>query len=300
VLATVNPDAANYASGNNGDSSADPATTKDVLATLTDTSNNSYSITSENGSNDRYIIIKLNQDAGNYNKVELEMSVRYNNGTNLQIYPYSGDTTINTGTVADGISRSSSSSYITETIDVTAAAKTMSGKGWIKFRIKPDPRRSATVYIAKVQINLTQNPVSGGTATNPPGTLTAAPNDTSAPTAPTGLTANSNYYDRVDLTWNASTDTSGVSGDVCAVCHGSTASQQVKDVISRGNATCSDCHTIHTEADITAAHTGIALPTTPWECAKCHSNVLSLEHSANAVLVTEAKRSQWTWVRYMS
>lgn len=284
VLTTVNPDAANYASGNNGDSSADPKSTTNVLTTLTDNSNSTYSTTTENGSNDRYVIVKLNQDAGNYNKVELKMTVRYNNSTNLQIYPYTSDTTINTASAVDGLYRSSSSNYITETIDVTAAAKTMSGKGWMKFRIKPDSNKSATIYIANVQINLTQNPVSGGTATNPPGTLAATPNDTTAPAVPAGLTASSNYYDRVDLTWTASTDTSGVSGDVCAVCHTTTASQQVKDAIAAGNAACGACHTIHTEADITAAHTGNALPAIPWACAKCHSNVLSLEHSANATL----------------
>lgn len=286
IVITVNPDAANYATGNNGDSSADPSSTTNVLTILTDNSNSTYSATQENGSSDRYVIVKLNKDAANYSKIELKMSVRYYNGTSLQIYPYSSDTAINTAAFADGLSRSSSSSYITETIDVTMAAKTMSGFGWMKFRIKPDPNRSASAYIANVQFVLTQNPLSGGTVTNSPGTVVSNLNDTVVPTAPTGLQGSTSYYDRIDLTWTASTDSGAVIGEAntCGLCHSSSAPAGVKTAVSNHNANCSACHTIHTDADIIAAHTGNALPTTPWACAKCHSNILSLEHSANAML----------------
>lgn len=291
VATTVNPDSARYANGsNNGDSSADPSSTSDVLASLTDSSNSSYSDVREDGSQDRYIFVQLNKEAGDYTKVELKMSVRYNNSTNLIIYPYqSNGTSINTSSTyyVKGASRSSSSSYITETIDVTKAAQAMKGFGWMKFRIKPDPNKSSTsVYIAKVELVLSQNPVSGGTATNPPGTLTPNSNDTAAPSTPSGLTGTTNYYDRVDLTWSASTDTGGVTGNTCAVCHSATARQQAKDAVTAKNANCSACHIIH--ADITTAHTGPVLPTTPSNCSGCHSNVLSVEHSNNAKLAHNA------------
>lgn len=291
VVATVNPDSARYVNGsNNGDSSADPSSTSDVLASLTDTSNSSYSDVRENGSQDRYIFVNLNKEAGDYTKVELKMNVRYNNSGNLIIYPYqSNGTSINTSSTyyVKGASRSSSSNYITETIDVTKAAQAMKGYGWMKFRIKPDPSGSGdSFYIAKVELVLSQSPVSGGTATNPPGTLTPNSNDTAAPSAPSGLTGTTNYYDRVDLTWTASTDTGGVTGNTCAVCHSATTRQQAKDAVAAKNANCSACHTLH--ADIATAHTGPALPTTPSNCSGCHSNVLSVEHSNNAKLAHNA------------
>ena len=288
VVSTVNPDAARYATGNNGDSAADPTSTTDVRTKLTDNSTGTYSTVRENGSSDQYIFVKINKDAGDYTNVELKLSVRYYNGTNLTIYPYSTDTAINTNTAytVDGLSRSSSSSYITETIDVTKAANAMNGLGWMKFRIKPDPAKSASVYIANVQVVLTQSPTSGGTATNPPGTLTSTPGDTTAPSAPTGLAGTANYYDRVDLTWTASTDTGSAAGDSCAVCHSAAALQPVKDAIAAKNANCSACHAIH--ADINTVHTGNALPTTPWQCSGCHTNVLSIEHSAGATLKNNA------------
>ena len=287
VVSTVNPDLAKYASGNNGDSAADPTSTTDVLAKLTDNSTSTYSTVKENGSSDPYIFTKVNKDASVYSKVELKLSVRYYNGTNLTVYPYSTDTAVNTNTAytVDGPSRSSSSSYTTETIDVTKAAQAMKDFGWMKFRIKPDPAKSASVYIANVQVVLTQSPTSGGTATNPPGTITPNSNDTTAPTAPSGLTGTAGYYDRVDLTWTASTDTRP-GGDTCAVCHTTTATQRVKDAVTAKNANCSACHDIH--PNLTTAHTGPVLATTPWNCSSCHTNILSTEHSSNAVLQNNA------------
>lgn len=283
---TVDPDEARYASGNNGDSSSDPNSTTDVLSRLTDNSYNTYYPVRENGSSDQYIFIKLNREAKDYSRVELKMTVRYNNSGNLVIYPYSSDTGINNNStyVVDGPYHYSSSNYMTETIDVTKAARAMDGLGWMKFRIKPDPRRSSTVYVADVQVVLTQNAVSGGTASNPPGTLPSAPNDTTAPTAPMGLTGTSNYYDRIDLTWTASSDQGAAAGEssTCVLCHGSNARADAKAAVSSHNANCSACHVIH--ADITTAHSGPALPTTPWACSQCHSNVVSLEHSANATM----------------
>ncbi|MHB9093790.1 MAG: cytochrome c3 family protein, partial [Eubacteriales bacterium] len=288
---TVNPDIARYASGNNGDSSSDPSSTTDVLARLTDNSTSTYSDVRENGSSDQYIFVKLNRDAKNYTKVELKLNVRYNDGANLTIRPYSTDTSINTNSsyTVDGPYRSSSSNYTTETIDVTNAAHAMDNFGWMKFRIKPDSNKTGTsIYVANVQVVLSQNPVSGGTATNPPGTLASSPNDTVAPTAPTGLAGTSNYYDRIDLTWIASTDQgpSVSESSTCVLCHGSTARADAKAAVTNKNANCSACHTIH--ANITTAHTGNALPTTPWVCGTCHSNVLSVEHSSNAVLKQNA------------
>ncbi len=288
VTTTVNPDSARYASGNNGDSSSDPSSTTNVLTQLTDNSNSTYSTVQENGSSDQYVFVNLNKDAKDYTKVELKMSVRYYNSTNLTIYPYSTSTSVNTNSAytVDGPNRSSSSSFITETIDVTKVAQAMNGFGWMKFRIKPDPAYSSkSVYIANVQIILTQNPVSGGTTANPPGTVPSQPSDTSTPTAPSGLSGAANYYDRIDLAWTASTDTASES-DTCALCHGSNVRQQAKDAVAAKNANCSACHTIH--SDTTTAHTGPALPTTPWDCAKCHTNVLSTEHSANATLQQNA------------
>jgi hypothetical protein len=283
--ATVNPDTAGYATGNNGDTAADPTSTTIVLTKLTDNSNSTYSTVRENSTSDQYVFVQVNKDAKDYSKVELKMSVRYYNAANLIIYPYTTSTAINTAATAyvKGLSNSSSSSYITQTIDVTNAAKTMNGLGWMKFRIKPDPARSASVYIANVQLILTTTPVSGGIVSNLSGTLTANSNDTSAPTVPTGFAGIANYYDLIDLTWTASTDAIGSgAGDTCAVCHSSTVRQQVKDAITANNANCSACHVIH--ADINTAHTANALATVPWACSKCHSNILSIEHSSGAVM----------------
>lgn len=288
VITTQNPDLARYASGNNGDSSSDPSSTTDVLSKLTDNSNSTYSTVKENGSSDQYIFVQVNKDAKDYTKVELKMSVRYYiryyNGTNLTVYPYNSDgTSINTGSayIVDGPARSSSSSFITETIDVTKAAQAMSGFGWMKFRIKPDPGRSASVYIADVQLVLTQNAASGGSVSNPPGDLSPNSGDTVAPSVPTGLTARADYYDRVDLSWTASTDTGGAGSEAqtCALCHSSAAPDRVKTAVQNKNANCSACHDIH--GDIATVHTApdFGFTSYNWNCSKCHSAVLTEEHA---------------------
>ncbi len=291
VATTVNPDEAKYASTGNGDTSADPYSTTDVLARLTDNSDTTYSSVREYGTSDQYVIIKGLSDSKDYTKVELKVRVQYRGTTNLAIYPYnSNGTSINTNTsyIVDGPSRSSSSTWYTETIDVTKAAQSMQGFGWMKFRLKPDASRSATMYIANVQVVLTKAGTSGGTAVNPPGTLTSTPNDIVAPPTPTGLAGVANYYDRIDLSWDAVTDSAGGSSGngSCAVCHSASTPQNAKDAVAAKNANCSACHAIH--ADITTVHTGAALATTPWNCTGCHSNVLSVEHSSSAKLKQNA------------
>ncbi|MFZ5641176.1 MAG: hypothetical protein ACOY4Q_10885 [Bacillota bacterium] len=58
------------------------------------------------------------------------------------------------------------------------------------------------------------------------------------------------------------------------------------DAVAAKNANCSACHDLH--GDIATIHTGNALPTTPWQCSGCHTNVLSVEHSADATLEQNA------------
>lgn len=281
---TSNPNSAAYASGNNGDSAQDPSSTTNALSNLTDNRTGTYYTIRENGTSDQYVFVQLTQDAKAYSKVELKLSVRYYNGTNLTVYPYSNNNTINTNatyTVA-GPSRSSSSSYITETIDVTKAAKAMEGLGWMKFRIKPSSSKSASVYLANVQLVVTPNAAPGGTATNPSGALPATPNDPYAPTAPTNLAGTSPYYDWVTLNWTAATDTTVVSSESCSVCHTATAPQKVKDAVTNNNANCSACHTVHS-IDFTSLHLAPSYGSTQWACDKCHSKSLNVEHASRGL-----------------
>lgn len=80
----------------------------------------------------------------------------------------------------------------------------------------------------------------------------------------------------------------------CNSCHGPAADPVVKAAITAGAASkeCATCHNTSAttaglkpvHSDLNAAHTGPALATTPTNCAKCHSNIVTTEHSGGAVL----------------
>jgi flagellar hook assembly protein FlgD len=84
----------------------------------------------------------------------------------------------------------------------------------------------------------------------------------------------------------------------CNSCHGPASDPIVKAAITAGVASneCATCHKIGAtqaglkavHADIGIAHTGPALATTPTNCAKCHTKVVSDEHSNKSVMTHNA------------
>jgi hypothetical protein len=299
VSATLKPGDAQYGENIDADISPDSnikSLSPSALTRLTDgkdSNGGSYDVTVlEKGNDDEWIYVRLNNyDAKNYASVKLMIraSWKYSISTgDLWIYPYKSDgLNIDPGArVTYNINNPSNNGNFTNyTIDVTSAARKMDGYGWLKFRIKPGSlSKDRDVRISEVRIVLDSSTAQTSTTT-PDSTLTpVSSNDVTPPTVPGNLTAKAFNPYQIDLAWTASTDQGPTVSEsaTCVLCHGSTTTQRAKDAVTGKNANCSACHNLH--GDITTIHTGNALPTTPWKCGTCHTNILSIEHSAGAVL----------------
>jgi len=298
---TLKPNDAQYSEGIDGDTKTDgnfKSLSPSALTRITDekdSAGGSYDVTvREDGSSDKWIYARIGSyDARNYSTIKVMIRAAWKDKVStgdFWIYPYnSDDKNIDTSAVIKyNISNPSSGSTFTNyTIDVTNAAHKMDGFGWLKFRIKPGSySKGRDVRVSEVRIIL-ENSSTGETSTTTPDSIlnTVSSNDTTPPTDPSNLTAKTFNSAQIDLTWTASTDEGAKASesDTCVLCHSGSVRQQVKDAVAGHNANCSACHTIH--GDITTAHTGPALPSSPWRCSGCHTNVLSIEHSSNSVLV---------------
>jgi len=295
---TVNPTAAAYSNqSNNGDSSSDggfSSLSPSVLTRLTDgkdSTGGSYDVrVEENGSSDRWIYVRVNQDAKNATKVVLNIRASWRDRDdkgNFLIYPYqSNGTSINTsGVVNYSISRPSYNGNFTNySIDVTAAAHTMDNFGFMKFRIKPGndgSRREA--YISEVDYVITSDSATTGSGTLPgdPGTstITGTGGDSTPPSTPANLTAQGISSSQIDLNWTASTDPAQTVNQTgqsnCLRCHDSTQSNVQSAIVTR-NTNCDACHTVHGDPALLHNSTYVLNPT--MDCAKCHQSRVDNEH----------------------
>lgn len=285
----MNPTSAYYCEGN-GDSSSDN-NKSNALSALTNnrdstSSSDSYQIREDGSSNDRYVWVRLdNTDARDYKAVKLELRFRWYNkdsSGNILVYPYKSDgTNINTSTVVDYKMSNLSTNWVTHTIDVTNAAKTMNNFGWMKFRIKPGTAGGEErAYLSEVRIILENDQTSATGVTTTSSSIAQEQNgDSTPPTAPTNLVAIAKNSVQIDLNWTASTDVgpTTINNGTCTLCHNSTARQQVKDAVADGKITCDSCHTIH--SDVNTQHTVSVFPNDlNVNCAQCHTKVVTTEH----------------------
>lgn len=294
----VNPSSAYYCEGN-GDSYSDN-NKYNALSALTNgrdstSSSDSYQIR-EDGSSDKYVWVRLNNtDAKDYKAIKLELRFRWyssDSSGNILVYPYqSNGSSINTSGVVNYKMTNLNTNWVTHTIDVTTAAKTMNNFGWMKFRVKPgSDGREERAYLSEVRIILENDATAETGVTTPDSFIAQDSNngDTTPPTAPSNLAGVAVNSVQVNLNWTASTDvgppppapdTSGT----CKVCHSSTYQYQdptmsrdkVNAAVANNQTKCDSCHTIHN--DIETAHT-TTLPTTPWNCSGCHKSTLTEEH----------------------
>jgi hypothetical protein len=297
----LNPDVAKYGEKIDADRDYDRNIKSDVTTKLSDNNDSSDVEIREDGSNDKWVYVKVNKEAGDYSAIKIKVRYRWDEDDsygNLLFYPYKSDgTNINTGSVVDYKISSPRDYWKWAEVDVTSAAHTMDGFGWIKFRIKPGQDGSRErADLTEVRIIL-ETP--GGTITEASTTtaFSTIPADTSGtdtvpPTDPANLTAVPYNSAQIDLAWTASTDTGGSTStegeaQTCALCHGSAVRAEVKTAVDNNNPNCSACHTIH--GDITTAHTGPGLSNSPWNCDKCHTKIVSTEHSSTAILTNNAR-----------
>ncbi len=298
TTSTVNPTSAAYSNqSNNGDSSSDggfSTLSPSALTRLTDgrdSAGGSYDVrVQENGSSDRWIYVRISQEATNATQVVLNIRASWRDQDskgNLLIYPYqSNGTSINTsGVVNYQINNPSyNGNFTTYSIDVTAAAHKMDGFGFIKFRIKPGSdgsRREA--YISEVDYVITSGSTTGGsgTLTGDPGTatVTGTGGDSTPPSTPASLAAQGISASQINLTWTASTDPAqtvnqpGTSN--CLKCHDSTQTN-IQTAITTKKTNCDACHTVHGDPNVLHNTAFVLNPTMP--CATCHQSRVDNEH----------------------
>lgn len=261
-----------------------------TLTALTDGRDDRFRETRERGNDDRWIFVGLEEDARNYSSVKLQIRGMWRSSTNVGevfVYPYQNDkTNINQNArVTFTHNKPPRDQWQTYTIDVTSAARAMEGFGWMKFRVKPGfNSHDVNFRISDVWIIL-ENDGTESSYTTPNETLETTTNGNgNPPTAPTNLKGTAFNSVQVDLTWGESIADTREMDDrkTCVLCHGKDVRDEVKLAVKSGNRDCAACHEVHD--DVTEAHTGPALPDTPWDCAGCHSNVLTVEHSIDALL----------------
>lgn len=139
-----NPDEAKYDGSRNydADSSNDPGswTDSNAVPELTDDLNSTQYEVREDG-NDKWFYVKYNADANQYSSVKIKIKIDSWDSTfrnyKFEIRAYSTLTTINTSAEAKVVSSlcSGTDTRTWYTVDVTTAAHTMDGKGWMKFRV---------------------------------------------------------------------------------------------------------------------------------------------------------------------
>jgi hypothetical protein len=291
---TLDADDAQYANNTEGDGSYD-RNLSNVTSKLKDNSTSSYVEVRNDGSEDKWIYVKLNKDARDYTSIKVKLQYSWDDSDssgNMLFYPYNSDSKyVNTGAVVDYKISSPGKSWTWMEVDVTSAAHTMDGNGWIKFRIKPGSDGSRErAYISEVRYILETpgGPVTETSVTTPSTTIPAdtSGTDTVPPTDPSNLSAVPYNSAQIDLVWAESTDSKDSGGTIpegeaqtCALCHGSGVRAEVKAAVDSSNPNCSACHTIH--GDITTVHTAPAYGFSgyTWNCGKCHTRVLTDEHA---------------------
>jgi hypothetical protein len=297
ITTTVNPTSAQYSSqSNNGDTSADGGFSSQSPSTLTrltdgrDSAGGSYDVrVQENGSSDRWIFVRIANEAKAYTKVVLDVRVSWrdqDSAGNLLIYPYlSNGTSINTSAVVNYqiTNPKYNGSFTTYSIDVTAAAHTMDNYGFVKFRIKPGTdgsRREA--YISEVDYQLTTGTAgASGTSAGTPGTatITGIGGDSTPPSTPASLTATGISIGQIDLKWTASTDPTQTVNQPgqsnCLKCHDST-QPKIMTAITTQKTNCDACHTVHGDPNVLHNTTFVLNPT--MACAACHQSRVDNEH----------------------
>ncbi|AVX31293.1 Cytochrome c3 [Carboxydocella thermautotrophica] len=307
---TKNPGAAEYASGNNGDSVSDTgirSLSPTALTRITDNKDTFYStsdvVVKEGSNSDQWLYVRLLEDAKNYTAIKLQVRASWkstDSAGSIVIYPYKSDgKSINTtSAVTYKITNpAAKGTYADYVIDVTSAASTMQNFGWMKFRIKTGSDGTyKEAAISEVRFLLSSGTSTESSVTTP--STTVAPvtgsTDTQPPTVPGGLTATAVNSAQIDLSWNPSSDNSTSGTGSCAVCHQSTRTE-VQTAITQGKVNCDACHTIH--ADVNTVHTSTFVDSPQWDCSKCHSNVLSVEHQNRGFTCATCHNSTRTDVR---
>ncbi|MHB8171414.1 MAG: cytochrome c3 family protein [Thermincolia bacterium] len=280
----VKPTEAQYSKeNNNGDLARDggfTSLTPSTLTRLTDGRDSTNVVIKEDGSKDSWFFVRFKQEVRDAVKVRLKIRASWKkedqNG-NLLIYPYqSNGTAINTsGVINYKINNPpKEGNYITYTIDVTAAARTMDNFGFMKFRIKPGTDGLVReAYISEVEVEIS----GGNSATLPgnPGTpvVTGTGGDSTPPSIPVNLVADATGFGQINLTWTPSTDSiqrvdqQGQSN--CLRCHDNTQSQ-IQKAITTGKANCDACHTTwHT--NVQSVHVSKYIPDQTIDCMGCHT-----------------------------
>ena len=293
VSDVVRPTFAEYGDDIDADTSKDAKIEYESYSTLralTDGRDDRYRDVREKRDEDDWIFVGLDQETSPYTSVKLKIRGLWRDSVSVGeifVYPYQSDkSNINrSARVTFTQSKPSRYSYQEYTVDVTSAARTMDGYGWMKFRVKPGFNSYDVDFrISEVWIVL-ENDGAESSYTTPDETLqTSGEDGGNPPTAPGNLQASAANSVQIDLFWEASVAETRMedSRKTCVLCHGADVRDDVKLAVQSNNRDCAACHSVH--SDITAAHTGPALPDTPWDCAGCHSNVLTVEHSTDALL----------------
>ena len=298
TTSTLNPTSAAYGENIDADRSSDgniSSLSPSALTRITDGKDSSGGSNDvrvqENSSSDRWIFVRLNQDAKNATKVVLNIRASWreqDDRGNILIYPYQANgTSINTsGVINYSISKPSyNGNFTTYSIDVTAAARTMDNFGFMKFRIKPGndgSRREA--YISEVRYVVTSGSATAGsgTQTGSPGSavITGNNGDSTPPSTPTNLLAQGISSSQINLNWNASTDPTQTVTQTgqsnCLRCHDNT-QPKVQNAITTQQTNCDSCHTVH--GDVATVHNTIFVLNPTMTCSKCHQSRVDLEHT---------------------
>ncbi|MDP3012839.1 MAG: Ig-like domain-containing protein, partial [Candidatus Subteraquimicrobiales bacterium] len=164
------PSESKYSDGAiDADSAADPATwtDSDSLPELTDNSDTTLKEIRENVSAaDKWFYVKYNADASQYSSVKIKIKIDYWDSTTrsykFEIRAYSTLTAINTSAEAKVVSDlyPGTATKTWYTVDVTTAAHTMDGKGWMKFRVWLNEHNGLgndQGYASECRFDLTQN-----------------------------------------------------------------------------------------------------------------------------------------------